>query len=264
MGQIQYVNTLPIFGGFLEKAVASDAQFVMATPTRLNRLLREKSLDLSMISSVEYLSKQDEYIPFAHLGIASKDELQSVCLYTKLPINQLNHKKIAVTGESATSVKLLQILCKHFWKISPIFTPLDEKGMQGDAFLLIGDRCLSHQNIDGYQRIDLSHVWYEATKLPFVFALFVLRKEIIKEKENEIMKFQDEVLKSLAWSESNIDTIIARAHQQTQLTTELLSLYYSRVINRITDEEIVGLEHFSELCGFQLHREQFHFSYQNT
>ena len=60
VGIIEYLNTVPVYYGFLKGVVDSTGiDFVEDVPSGLNELLRGGFLDVSVISSYEYISNAD-------------------------------------------------------------------------------------------------------------------------------------------------------------------------------------------------------------
>src|SRR5208337_967624 len=65
--------------------------------------------------------------------------------------------------------------------VKPEFVPLTDyaNASERDAVLLIGDRAIDFQRATPVHEIfDLGTAWYELTKLPFVYAVWALRRGI--------------------------------------------------------------------------------------
>ena len=60
----------------------------------------------------------------------------------------------------------------------PAAAPVEELAAQGESVLVIGDRALRlARTLAGSTRIhDLGQLWREQTGLPFVFALWIVRR----------------------------------------------------------------------------------------
>jgi chorismate dehydratase len=99
-------------------------------------------------------------------------------LYTTRPIDKIRH--IALDTSSRTSVALIQVLCRHHFRISPRFVPhgpnLEVMTRDFDAGLLIGDPAFEADHAAlGLQKIDLGFEWTTMTGLPFVYAAWTGR-----------------------------------------------------------------------------------------
>jgi chorismate dehydratase len=177
LGHIIYSNNLPVHAGIISGAVNFPFALVEGIPTELNRLLREGNVDVSPSSSIEFAVNPGRYLIMPDLSITSRNDVMSIILQSRLPMDQLNGKTVALTTASATSVVLLRILLELKNGVSPSYT-LFEQGKdhpydRADAVLLIGDHALKRPKIAGFDHeYDLGAVWHEFTGLPFVFALW--------------------------------------------------------------------------------------------
>ncbi len=54
VGHIQFLNCLPLYYGLVKSHALLDVELIKGTPTELNNLLINGSLDISPISSIEY------------------------------------------------------------------------------------------------------------------------------------------------------------------------------------------------------------------
>jgi len=188
LGHIIYSNTVPVHAGIISGAVKFPFTLVEGIPTQLNRLLSEGSLDVSPSSSIEFAANPGQYLILPGFSITSRNNAMSIILQSRLPMDQLNGKTVALTTASATSVVLLRILLELKNRVSPDYT-FFEQGKdhpydRADAVLLIGDHALLRPHVDGFDyEYDLGGLWHEFTGLPFVFALWQLNYKKSLDKE---------------------------------------------------------------------------------
>jgi chorismate dehydratase len=183
LGIVSYTNVAPLHW---QLTPWENAEFVRGVPTELNQKLLEGSIDLTLVSSVEFIRHRDKLKALPDFSIATLGPVQSVMLFHWESWETLNGKRIALTTDSATSVELLKILLRET-NISAEFVPmkpdLDEMLGFCDAALLIGDTALKeavakrtiHSKVP--QQTDLGEAWYNLTKLPFTFAVWASRKD---------------------------------------------------------------------------------------
>jgi predicted solute-binding protein len=151
-------------------------------PAKCASLLQDKSVDLGLIPSIEYLRNQSEYRIVPDIAVASKGPVESVALFTDRPPMSL--RSIAVDASSRTSAALLRVLCAQWFDIEPTFVTLrpDLPVMlkRCDAALLIGDAAL-HQDHEalGLDKVDLGEEWLAMTGLPFVWAVWAGREHAV-------------------------------------------------------------------------------------
>jgi chorismate dehydratase len=183
IGRIEYANCTPLFYLLLKQFPCTEYEFVTGVPAELNRMLLAGEIDVCPSSSIEYAYHPDRYIILPQLSISSVGAVASVLLFSKVPVEKLDGRKIRLSSESATSVNLLKILLSQRFGCSCTY----EVAQPGDscaeedspALLLIGDSALrrSLKESDLYV-YDLGELWHAWTGYPFVFALWLCRKEV--------------------------------------------------------------------------------------
>lgn len=201
VGSVGYLNAVPLTRG-LENEV------IYATPARLAEMLRADELDAALVSVTEVVST-DRYDVLDGIAIASMGEVKSVLLAHRCPLDQI--REIHCDPASLTSVQMLKVLLGERG-LKPGFKPLASYEDAGDceAVLLIGDpaidfsRC-SHE----HQLWDLGTAWQELTQLPFVYAVWALRKGVenpeLRRRLREARDFGLETLDSIIRSRSEYD-----------------------------------------------------------
>jgi chorismate dehydratase len=110
--------------------------------------------------------------------VASVQRAGSSLLYSTRPITALAGAHIGVTDEAATALRLLHVLLRLKYQVQPAaFGPLQAAH---DAFLLIGNQALrQRRGAPGFPyTYDLGAEWHAWTGLPFVFARWMVRKEV--------------------------------------------------------------------------------------
>ena len=170
VGSVPYLNAVPLTRGI-------EDQIVLAPPSRLAELLREDKLDAALVSVVEALFN-DAYDILDGIAVASLGEVRSVFLAHRIPLEKI--ERVHCDPASLTSVSLLKVLLAERG-LKPEFVPLPDyaDAPHYDAVLLIGDRALDFSfATHEHQFWDLGAAWMELTKLPFVFAVWALRRGV--------------------------------------------------------------------------------------
>src|SRR5215510_879215 len=170
IGAVGYLNARPLTWALDREPdrwrVRYDVPSVCAT------LLHDGDVDLGLVPSIEYL-RSPEYRFVPGVGIGSRGAVASVAMYARRPIAEIG--TIALDTSSRTSVALIQVLCRHHFRIEPTFVPhgpdLAEMMRAADAALLIGDPAFDadHRAL-GVEKIDLGEEWTRMTGLPFIYA----------------------------------------------------------------------------------------------
>ena len=112
-------------------------------------MMAEGSLDVSVVSAVEYARDADRYLLLPDLAISCDGPVRSVMLFSNTPAEELTGKTVVVSKSSMTSVALLELLFEHVWHAKPNFVAGDAEMIdiarcneQDDARLVIGDAAL--------------------------------------------------------------------------------------------------------------------------
>ncbi len=190
--------------------------------------------------------------PVGTFGIAAKESSMSVLFFSRLPFEQVKQPEtVHVTGESASSVRLLYLLLGYLHGFDRIpFAAA--KGRVADGKLIIGDKALREirffmENdrpcIDyPYANVvDLAEKWFEVFNLPFVFARWVVRKDAPETVKKAILSWLDTVRER--GTELGKRAIPGVA-EDLDLDHDTVARYF-RVIKRSLDpEDIAGQEKF--------------------
>jgi chorismate dehydratase len=170
IGSVKYLNAVPLTRGI-------ESELILATPAKLAEMLRRDELDAALVSITEVLL-HDRYDVLDGIAIASLGEVYSVILAHKKPLEEAT--EIFCDTASLTSVNLLKVLFAEK-NLFPQFKPLEnyEIAIEKDFVLLIGDRAIDFQRAPHTHEIyDLGYAWTEMTNLPFVYAVWALRRGI--------------------------------------------------------------------------------------
>ena len=181
VGHINFLNVLPLNYGY--QHTAQDLQIVYGVPTFLNGELKAGRIDLSNISSIEYARQSDELLILPKICVRADDDVTSIILVSRKPIETLQDDKIILTSKSATAQCLLKIILHDSYDASPhyetravtIENPVDD---DATAALLIGDDALYvylHRP-QNYFVYDLGCEWHKLTGRQMVYALWAVRK----------------------------------------------------------------------------------------
>ncbi|MFA7405706.1 MAG: menaquinone biosynthesis protein [Pelobacteraceae bacterium] len=252
IGQIEYANCSPLFSVLQEKFTCSGYEFVKGVPAELNRMLRAGEIDVCPSSSIEYAYHPERYTILPHLAIASIGPVASVLLFSKVPVEKLDGRKILLSSESATSVNLLKILLSQRFNCSCNFVVSQQSSTVSDddsaALLLIGDSALRASMEHPVEFVyDLGEMWYEWTGYPFVFALWLCRNEIAEGVELKSLARQLVQAKQLV--PEHLEQIATEAKEACWMGHDRLMSYWRKNISYNLDERAkTGLMLYYSKC----------------
>ncbi|MFN3976608.1 MAG: menaquinone biosynthesis protein [Aquificaceae bacterium] len=168
VGRVNYLNTLPLFYRWDSKV-----SFVEGHPSHLVKLLRGGEIQAGIVSSVEYLINREDYILVPGVSISSKERACSVLIFSERPLEEV--ESIYLTPASLTSRLLALYILEKVYRKKP--EVVENKG-KAQALLLIGDEAIKEKLANRWPHIyDLGEEWFKLHRLPFVFALFLVRKD---------------------------------------------------------------------------------------
>jgi len=235
VGIVSYLNTRPLLYGLKLPPIANEIQLVEENPARLAELLIDDEIDVGLIP-IAVIPQLEKYFICGDYCIATETEVASVCLFSEVPVNQI--ERVYLDYQSRSSVALLKWLMKEFWNIHPeMIQATDDsyrKKIQGTtAGLVIGDRAFEQRKISTFI-YDLASEWRSITGMPFVFAAWISKQPL---PTSFIQKFNE----ANAIGLSHIDEIV------TSLQFELYDLkkYYSLHLSyKFDDRKRKGMELF--------------------
>lgn len=176
IGAVRYLNSKPLIHGLEE--LAPQAELRLGVPSRLADELAAGDLDVALIPSIEYFRGRD-YCIVPGMAIVAYGPVLSVKLYCRLPVEDV--RTVALDEGSRTSVALTKILLDRWCgsrpetRPLPLGTPAEET--DADAVLVIGDRAIRPLELGQVTTYDLGEAWLKETGLPFVFAMWVARRD---------------------------------------------------------------------------------------
>jgi chorismate dehydratase len=250
VGRIGYINCYPVYGAIDRGAVRMPAELVTGTPAELNELLVAGELDVSVVSAIEYARHAKDLVLLPGLAISCDGPVQSVALFSKVPVEQLDAATVLVTASSRTSVALLELLCLDVWRVRPRFAQAraeasDLDGLAGlphEAVLVIGDPALLLAARGTYpHRVDLGAAWKQWTGLPFVFAVWAARRRANGEMVRAV---HHALLDARAWGLSHLDLLAEAAATATGVPVGECRTYFGGLDYAFSDTHLAGLSDF--------------------
>ncbi len=228
---VQYLNTVPLIWGMVKGEQKGKYDLDFTIPAVCADAVRQREVDIGIIPSIEYQRIERLQI-LSGLSIASKGEVKSVLLFSKVPIKEI--RSIALDNSSRTSVALLTILMRKFYSRPVNFilsAPKPEDMLNSaDAALVIGDPALVY---DGRipEVYDLAAEWRKFTGLPFVFAVWAGREDA------NIGRFRKDFEASRDYGLAHIDEIAREYAPKLNMLPEQIKVYLTENIDYSLDEE---------------------------
>jgi len=233
VGSVPYLNAVPLTRGLEE-------QIIYVTPSKLAEMLQRDELDAALVSVTEVLFN-DRYDVLDGIAVASLGEVKSVFLAHRRPIEEA--QEVFCDPASLASVNLLRVLLAERGH-RPEFKPLPsfEPASMPDYALLIGNPAIDFLRAPRQHEVwDLGAAWYEMTRLPFVYAVWALRRGV------ENARLRRQLREAKGFGLDTLDSIIgSRAEYDYDFRKDYLGWHIHYHLG--TDEKR-GLAKFSELLS---------------
>jgi chorismate dehydratase len=174
------------------------------------------------------------------VAIASLGEVYSVLMAHRKPIEEV--REVFCDTASLASVNLLKVLLAERG-LRPEFKPLPSyaAALECDHVLLIGDRAIEFQRAPHprHEIFDLGAAWLEMTRLPFVYAVWALRRGV------ENRELRRELKEARRFGMDTLDTII---ETRTEFDEDFRRDYFEWHIHfHLGEDEKRAIARFSEL-----------------
>ena len=268
LGKIGFLNVLPVYYALEKGIVRHPFEILEASPSELNRMISRGYLGISAVSSLEYGYNYRKYMLFPDLSISSVGEVKSVVLFSDYSVCELDGREILLSSKSYTSVYLLRLLARRYWKVSPRYAEQrrTSNGLSPgrySAVLAIGDDALKLAKKGAYRyRVDLGRAWYEWTGKPFVFAVWVINTDVVAGLNGHMKLAYNALMEAKKFGMEHIAEIASEASCGNILSYDECVEYFEQLRYDLTEEYLEGLDLFFEYlveCGMLPEKPHYRF-----
>lgn len=251
IGMVNYINTSPLYDVWLSTVNQPDWVIVEAVPSTLNRMLYDDELDMGLVSSQEYVIHPEKYILLDDISISASGPVGSVFLFSRCEPEKLAGKLVLLSGQSQTSVSLVKIILENLYNVKPLY----EVGSALEAqynnnisgALAIGDEALIlAQNKNFPHKIDLGKIWHEKISLPFVFAVWAMRKEFCQKNYEMVRRIHRELMRCREEGRKDLEEISRKVSPRVSMQPEACYEYLRGIEHDLGPEKKKGLVRFIE------------------
>lgn len=235
VGAVSYLNTKPLLYGIEHSEVRHQIALTEDYPAKIAQLLLEDKIDVGLVP-VAIIPMLGQAHIITNYCIGAEGPVASVCLFSQVPMSEIT--TVVLDYQSRTSVQLVQILLRHYWKkdvqLVSASSDMVNQIKGSTAAVVIGDRAFALHNSCNYS-YDLAEAWQQYTHLPFVFAAWVANKPLPETFLQAFDKANAFGLQHLAF--------VAKAY--AHITSYDLLYYYTQNISyTLTSQKRVGLQLF--------------------
>lgn len=250
VGDIEFLNSWPVTYALKHDLIESDLKMISGVPADLNRKLLTGELDAGAVSSLMYLKHLAEFMSVPGLCIRSENAVASVLVVSRQPLEHLQGKAIGISNQGATTPVLLEILLNQRrlrlrLEVTHLRYPqiLD----RFPAALLIGDEALAaSQSAQPLVTWDLGQAWSDWTRVPAVYALWVIRRSLVQEDPQLLDQLAQPLYASYQWGQSHQRELMAQMRRIFPWEATFLKGYLSRLSYDLDSRAWHGLKRFAK------------------
>lgn len=200
VGSVPYLNAAPLTRGLEE-------QITFVPPSILAEKLKRDELDAALVSVTEVLLTE-RYDVLDGIAVASLGEVKSVFLAHQQPLEEV--REIYCDGASLAGLHLLKVLlAERGMKAEFKALPDYKEAPKLPNVFMIGDPAIEFlRALPPHSIWDLGAAWYEMTSLPFVYAVWALRRipnEPLRRRLREAKNFGLDTLDYIISSRTEFD-----------------------------------------------------------
>jgi chorismate dehydratase len=233
IGCVKYLNARPLIRGWL-------GEVNFDHPSALCKRLAGGQLDVALVSSLEFL-RNPIYRIVDNVSISSHGSVYSVIIAHQGEISELDEIELDPAAE--TSTDLLRCLLAELNLAPRFIRPSTSSIRDRRARLLIGDQAIRFRenHRDEFHFWDLGEEWQKIFDIPFVYALWLIRPEVVEAKRiaSRLRKLRDENL-------ARIDDLIG---EEKDFDHDFCHRYYRENLRfSFGEKEREGLSEFHKRC----------------
>ena len=253
LGCVSFLNSKPLIEPIVElvEGGRSDVEVLFAVPSQLVGMVDRGEVSTGLLSVVDYQECGHELVLVPVGAIGCDGPTLTVRIYSKVPPQEIG--EVYGDTDSHTSVILAQVILRERYGVAPPLFPL--QAMEGEhqrsrggheTILLIGDKVVNAAPEEGaypYQ-LDLGEEWKKLTGLPFVFACWMMRTDMVDKELAEL----------LAWSQREgakmTERLLDKYAAAKGWPRDLARRYFTQYLRyQVTVQGRRGMEKFFELAG---------------
>ena len=213
---VSYLNTVPFVYG-INHANSINAQLVLAPPAQCAENFANHLADIALVP-VGSLPSLDDAGIVTDFCLGAVRNVRTVMLMSHVPVQQID--SVFIDSHSMTSALLVKVLASELWHINPAWHTLSDyqnlhQRPQNEAFLLIGDKVFDYEGRFEYS-YDLAGCWQQLTGKPFVFAVWVARKnvdpQLLDQLESSLSFGVERIWEAIADAKLSIDPVDAYSY----------------------------------------------------
>ncbi len=249
---VSFLNSKPLIDPLVGRP---DVHIHFAVPSQLLPLLESSppQATTGLLSIVDYQSASADLLLLPAGMIGCDGPTLTVRLYSR--IDPAKIRTLAGDTDSHTSVILAQLILRERFGIAPTLVPLPadfRTQNPPEALLLIGDKVINAApDSAAYpHQLDLGEAWKSLTGLPFVFAMWMIRRDFASAHPEEALALARLLDSARRRGAELTEELLTRHAAEKRWPPDLARKYFTHYLRyQVTPEARRGLAHFFHLAA---------------
>ncbi|WP_229882393.1 menaquinone biosynthetic enzyme MqnA/MqnD family protein [Streptomyces alanosinicus] len=262
MGHTGSLDCVPLYWGLARTTALLDVDLVADTPDRLARRLLSGDLDIAAVPAVTYLRHSRTLLALPGIAAGSDGPMMSAVLVCDVgpdELHELHGRTVALTRTGPTSSRLARLLLEQRYGVAARYVPGSSSPPSvrhgADAEVLFGNTALDavvarQRKADGPRIHDLAGLWRDWTGLPFVFAVWAVRREYARHRPDAVEAAHRGLLAARDLARTENAELAARTARWEPFEERTLAHYFGHTLDySFGPRQMAGLAEFARRTG---------------
>ncbi|MGW3493054.1 menaquinone biosynthetic enzyme MqnA/MqnD family protein [Streptomyces sp. NPDC001020] len=255
LGHTGFLDSVPLFWGLARTTALLDVDLVTDTPDHLAQRLLEGDLDIAAVSAVTYLRHSGSLLALPGIAAGSDGPMMSSVLVSSVGLDELHGRTVALAPAGPTSRRLARLLLEQRYGVVARYVPGSSDPASvlrgADAAVLFGNAALDaavyqDRTPTGSRVYDLAGLWRDWTGLPFVFAVWAVRREFADCRPDTVAAAHRGLLAARDLARAENSELAARTAYWEPFDATTLERYFGRALDySFGPRQVAGLTEFA-------------------
>lgn len=250
MVAVSYLNTKPFLHGLQQSALWAHIDLQLHPPALCAQALREGRAQVGLVPVGAWAELGEAWAMVGDYGIAARRAVRTVSLFAQSAVKDL--RRIYLDYQSRTSVALVQLLAREYWQLRDVEWIGTQAGFEraeygeGEGVVIIGDRAIGQAERFAYE-YDLAQTWQTWQGLPFVFAVWLARKDWLAAQTGDFLADFNAALAAGVQTREQLAALYQPQYAERNFSVR--DYYTQNIQYHLEAQERLGLQRFLQLLA---------------
>ena len=249
IGVVKYLNTIPLIDGLSK---VQGLTLLPAVPSRLCEELGEGRVEVALVSIVDAARRGFDLLDCGMIGCDGPT--LTVRLFSGDAPGEID--VVHADTDSHTSVALAQVILSRRYGRRVEVRAFDARELHASGghprtLLMIGDKVVtdSPAAVRYPHQLDLGEEWHAMTGLPFVYAMWMCRRDLTDAQREDVAVVRALLDRQLRHNLTRLDRLIAERAPEFRWPPDLARHYLGDLLRfRVGERELTSVRRFYDEC----------------